>query len=73
MKRSQMLKIITKICKSWENCEVTIKMAEEILTEIEKVGMIPPKRIISQEKWIKSDGVKFRQGRMWHRSWKIEK
>lgn len=37
-----MLKIIKKICKSWENCKVTNKMADEILIAIENVGMLPP-------------------------------
>lgn len=39
MKRSEMIKIIKKVCKSWENSKVTIKMANEILTEIENAGM----------------------------------
>jgi len=35
MKRSEMLKVIEKVCKNWENSKVTIQMAEEILIAIE--------------------------------------
>lgn len=50
MKRSEMLEIIKKVCKEWENSKVEKRMADEILTAIENEGMNPPLTIMYIDK-----------------------
>jgi hypothetical protein len=42
MKRSSMLKKITKLLKSWEGSYLNGETSKEILDLIEKEGMLPP-------------------------------
>jgi hypothetical protein len=42
MKRSEMIKKITKILRTWEDCALTDKASEEILSMMEEEGMMAP-------------------------------
>jgi hypothetical protein len=42
MKRSEMIKKITKILRTWEDCALTDKASEEILSMMEEEGIEPP-------------------------------
>ena len=42
MKKSEILKIIGKVCKNWQDCKFEPKMYKEILKAIKKAGMLPP-------------------------------
>jgi hypothetical protein len=42
MKRKDMLKVIRKSVKKWQDCKFEPRMYEEILSAIEKAGMVPP-------------------------------
>jgi hypothetical protein len=42
MKRSEAIKKITKILKTWESCELNNKTSDEILSMLEYLGMLPP-------------------------------
>lgn len=44
MKRSKALNVIKKIMKKWESCKIETKAADEVLTALEKLDMLPPKR-----------------------------
>lgn len=43
MKRSKVKKEILKILKKWESCKIESKTAEEVLSKIEELGMLPPR------------------------------
>ena len=42
MKRSTAKKEILKVLKTWENCRMEMKTAEEVLSKLEELGMEPP-------------------------------
>jgi len=45
MKRNDALKAITKVLKNWEDCKLTNKTSNEILTALEELGIICPPEI----------------------------
>lgn len=45
MKRNEALKVITKVLKNWENCKLTKKASNEVLTALEDLGIILPPEI----------------------------
>jgi hypothetical protein len=47
-------------------------LAEDVLKMIEMSGMLPPRRVLSEPKWVDGDGGRHLQGRIWHRSWELE-
>jgi hypothetical protein len=73
MKKSEMLKIIGKVCKNWQDCKFEPKMYKEILKAIEKAGMSPPITMISNEKWVTADEGTFKRGKIMARVWEPEK
>lgn len=84
MKRSQMrAKICLSMIKTYQelkgepfpfNIGQISKFADDILVTLEEAGMLPPRRMISDEKWVDDleYGGKVKQGKMWHRSWEPE-
>ena len=69
MKRSEMIKELVKSLGAHDSWE---KQCNYMLEVCEELGMIPPKRIISEEQWVTLDDATFKQGRRWHRSWEPE-
>ncbi len=41
MKKSEVVSEIYKILKTWENSQITEELAEEVLAEVESLGMRP--------------------------------
>jgi len=48
MKRMKAIKEITKILKKWEDCKLDDVVSDEILTKLEKLGIICPPPIIKK-------------------------
>lgn len=78
MRRSEMIKKLSckLICPhvvltpGMEDCFVP--KAEIILDYLEEMGMLPPKRVVSEEQWVTRDEVTFKRGPISHRSWEPE-
>ena len=45
MKRKEAIKVITKVLKNWEDCKLTNKTSNEVLTALEELGIITPPEI----------------------------
>lgn len=51
MKRSQALRNILRVLKKWDNCKIEKRMAEEVLSCCEFMGMSPPWYIPPKQKY----------------------
>lgn len=46
MKRSEMVKDLVKLLKTWENCAMDAMVANDVLDFLEHKGMLPPPKCI---------------------------
>lgn len=42
MKRSEAKRAILKVLRTWEGSKLEMKTADEVLTKLEEIGMMPP-------------------------------
>lgn len=52
MKRSEMIDILQKLIERSESLDIPKKLAKEILDEVEKAGMLPPKHKLKNLKTV---------------------